>query len=161
MYILDTNTLITSKNHDFPFGEVPSFWEWLGSMIEEGIVYFPEIVCKEIEKGKDELSDWLKRNVGTKRLPDKTALPFVGKVLVTYQDQGQAINMKDLEKIENDALIIAHALACVSNGQETTIVSYEKPRMATRPGKKKIPAISSELGVPCISFPAFLWKALN
>lgn len=61
-YIFDTNIFIRSK-HEMPMDLWPTFWRRIAEMINAGDVLSNVQVKGEIDKGGDELTDWMKRNV--------------------------------------------------------------------------------------------------
>lgn len=60
-YIFDTNIFIRSKN-EMPIELWPTFWGKVAEMINNGDVFSHEFVKEEINKGKDELTDWINAN---------------------------------------------------------------------------------------------------
>ena len=60
-YIFDTNIFIRSKN-EMPMDIWPSFWDKFRGMVNSGDIFTSVAVKNEIEKGKDELTEWLKVN---------------------------------------------------------------------------------------------------
>ena len=60
-YLFDTNIFIRSKN-EMPMELWPTFWGKVSEMISCGNVYSHEAVKGEIEKGKDELTEWIHDN---------------------------------------------------------------------------------------------------
>lgn len=61
-YIFDTNIFIRSK-HEMPMDLWPTFWTKIAGMINSGNVFSNIQVKGEIDKGGDELTDWMKVNV--------------------------------------------------------------------------------------------------
>ena len=60
-YIFDTNIFIRSKN-EMPMDIWPTFWERFREMVNSGDIFTSVTVKDEIDKGKDELTEWLKAN---------------------------------------------------------------------------------------------------
>ncbi|MDT3386937.1 MAG: DUF4411 family protein [Bacteroidota bacterium] len=60
-YIFDTNIFIRSKN-EMPMEIWPTFWTTLADLINSGKVYSNVNVREEINKGRDELTTWMKAN---------------------------------------------------------------------------------------------------
>jgi len=56
MYLLDTNTLIESKNRYYDFNICPGFWQAI--LINDKIKTI-EMVIEEIKDGNDELTKWI------------------------------------------------------------------------------------------------------
>lgn len=59
-YLLDTNIFIRSKN-DMPMDLWPTFWSKFKEMSNSGAVFTSMAVKEEIERGEDELKEWIKR----------------------------------------------------------------------------------------------------
>jgi len=150
-YIFDANVLIRSSRIDFEKDkdELNDFLNWIFSLIKSGVIMIPERVYDEILDGDDLLAEWCKKDVKKYKTDDSVAAPCLPKVLEAYE----AEDAKTIEKIQNDAFIIAHALACGG-----TVVTYEKESKATSAINKKIPNICEKLGIPCITLPTFIWR---
>lgn len=63
-YIFDTNIFIRSK-HEMPMDLWPTFWTKIAGMIKSGNVFSNIQVKEEIDRGGDELTDWMRDNVPT------------------------------------------------------------------------------------------------
>lgn len=61
-YIFDTNIFIRSKN-EMPIDLWPTFWAKVAEMIASGNVVSNIQVKDEIEKGNDELTQWMREHV--------------------------------------------------------------------------------------------------
>ena len=79
-YIFDTNIFIRSKN-EMPMELWPTFWMKFTNMVNSGQIYTRESVKDEINKGKDELTEWLKANA-----PQAFYLPLDVDVIAKYQE---------------------------------------------------------------------------
>ena len=151
-YIFDSNILIRSSRIDFEKDEFIGFLNWVFNYVKSGVIMIPESVYYEISRGDDLLAEWCKENIKKLRIDDSLAAPFLQKVLEAYK----ANDANTIEKIQNDAFIIAHALACGG-----TVVTYEKESRASSASNKKIPSICEKLGISCITLPAFMWRLLG
>ena len=60
-YIFDTNIFIRSKN-EMPMDIWPTFWARFKEMVNSGQIFTSVMVKDEIDKGKDELTEWVKNN---------------------------------------------------------------------------------------------------
>jgi len=60
-YLFDTNIFIRSKN-EMPEEIWPTFWMRMAELIQDGKIFTTEKVKEEIERGKDELTQWMKAN---------------------------------------------------------------------------------------------------
>jgi len=59
-YLLDSDTLIRSKNDSYRFDTHPGFWEWLEQSNILHIIGSIETVWRELT-GEDELAEWAKK----------------------------------------------------------------------------------------------------
>ena len=61
-YLLDSNAFIQAKNTYYSMAICPGFWDWiLHSNNRQGVSSI-DFVRKELEKGKDDLTKWVKNN---------------------------------------------------------------------------------------------------
>lgn len=58
LYVLDSNVLIEAAKRYYGFDIAPSFWDRLVEYVEQGVIISIDRVKDEIEKGKDDLTDW-------------------------------------------------------------------------------------------------------
>lgn len=59
-YILDSNSLISSKNQYYDFDVYPGFWNFVDLALQKKIFVLIEPVFNELTRGDDELSMWIK-----------------------------------------------------------------------------------------------------
>lgn len=55
--------LITAKRTYYQFQRVPEFWDWLIECAGRNEVKIPVEMYEEIDKGDDELTEWLRRRI--------------------------------------------------------------------------------------------------
>ena len=60
-FVLDSNVFIESKKRHYAFDLAPGFWKSLIKFSKEGTIISIDRVKKELERGKDDLSEWIKR----------------------------------------------------------------------------------------------------
>jgi len=145
VHLLDANTLIDANRDYYGLDTVPQFWDWLIHMGNQGEVKIPLEIYEELKRGKDALTDWVKRqDVEEALLYDQEADPaLVGQVL----DVGYGPDLSDIqiEKIGRDPFLIAYALADPKN---IAIVTTEVSKPSTtEPSNKKVPDVCDSLGV--------------
>lgn len=143
-YLLDSNFLITAFRVHYPFDVVPSFWRVIKDLANKNIIGSIDKVCNEIEKGKDELTEWCKNELPSNFfLPSDVSIIEYGEVMRWAQSkQGHykpgAINEFSQDH-EADAWLVSMAKL-----RDFRIVSYE----ASQPDcKRRIP-----LPQPCEHF---------
>jgi hypothetical protein len=107
LYLLDANVLIQAHEDYYPIDRVPQFWDWLLSNAENGLIKMPFEIHGEIATADGPLATWISTEATKKGL-------LLAKVL--SEGYGADLTDNDLEKIGNDAFLIAYALA---NGERT------------------------------------------
>lgn len=153
-FLFDADTLIRSARQDLTFAQFSNFWNWLEQLAHKRIVQIPECICNELLRSEDPLSSWIRAKKPCLQRSDTLALEHWKTVIAAYG----TISESDLERIQNDSMLIAHALSLQGNG---VVVSYENHKNATAIKNMKIPTICGKLRVPCIQLPSFLWQMLN
>lgn len=150
IYVIDTNLLVSANRHDFPLDSMPDFWNHLVQLGTQGNVIIPEAVYEEIGKGNDELPGWLAKHKSVFYKPTAAAIHLIGQVANAY---GPGVTEKQLEILQADPYVIAHALTCGA-----TVVSDEAQSNATALHNIKIPTVCSALSVNYMRFPRFVWE---
>lgn len=143
MYIFDTNIFIRSKN-EMPMDIWPTFWSVLTSLIVKGDVRSCVNVKAEIDRGNDELTEWLNANA-----PKDFFIPLDADVMFSYQkalDWANSINnfseraKADFSEVA-DSFIVATAAA-----KGMTLVTNEKSNLMSK-RRVMIPDACAALGV--------------
>ena len=62
VYCIDANILIQAWQKYYSPEICPSYWEVLNDLGKKGVIFIPELVYEEIEKGEDNLFEWLKNS---------------------------------------------------------------------------------------------------
>lgn len=142
-YILDTNIFIRSKN-EMPFDLWPSFWTKIKKLIDSGKIFSCEMVKTEIDKGKDDLTDWLHSYA-----PSSFYIPVDAEVMVQYAatQTWAASNLTFSLKAKQEYAVNADAyLVATAKAKGLTLVSYETPDPNCRK-RVKIPDACAALQV--------------
>jgi len=61
-FVLDANVFITAKRDYYAFDLAPGFWQSLKYLAENGRILSIDYVKGELEKGKDQLTQWAKND---------------------------------------------------------------------------------------------------
>lgn len=147
-YIFDTNIFIRSKN-DMPMEVWPTFWKRMTEMINSGSVYSSVEVKEEINRGNDELTEWLKMNA-----PKGFYLSLTSDVIEKYQEtQNWARNESRFtdSALRTFADVADAYLVATAAAHDMTLVTYEE----SNPQAKKrvmIPDVCNALGVRYCDF---------
>lgn len=126
-YIIDTSSLTQAYRTYYSFEIAPSFWEFLESQFNSGIITSNDKVYEEIKLGKDKLYDWIKiPKIKTKLINTKSEVKIIshyGHLMQWAESLGQykTIAKERFAQFENaDPWIIACGME-----YELTIVSME------------------------------------
>ena len=143
MYIIDTNIFITSKN-TLPMDVWTTFWDVFKQIVNSGSVFSIEEVKKEIDKGRDALTQWVNTNApqGFFIPPDEDIMQKYSEIIEWAKKQSYNPNaVTDFASVA-DSYLVATAAA-----KGMTVVTYEK----SNPNSKKrilIPDVCNAFGVP-------------
>jgi len=151
IYIIDTSSLIEMKER-YPKKNFPTLWNKVEKLIQDGRLITHIEVKKEIEKGDDELKEWIKKKNIKKMFtkPDKNQIEKVQEILEKYSFLAKADKP---EEPNADPWLIA--LAIVKKEKESgrlfrnnyIIVTEESTRKTNR-----IPWVCKGIGIECIKF---------
>jgi hypothetical protein len=157
IYIIDTSSLIEMKNR-YPKKNFPSLWEKVEELISKNRLISPLEVRKEIERGDDELSKWVKNKKINKMFikPDSLQMQKAKEIIKKYDP------LAEVEKPDNlnaDPFLIALALVKKElSKKELVAMKLFKDNVTidyiiiTEESIKpnKIPSICKDLGINCI-----------
>lgn len=142
-YLFDTNIFIRSKN-EMPEDVWPTFWMRMAELIRDGKIFTSEKVKEEIERGRDELTQWMKANatLGFYCSVDGDVLSKYSEVQNWAQSTGRftPVALDDFARVA-DAYLVATAAA-----KGWTLVTYEVPDPNCKK-RVKIPDACNALGV--------------
>ena len=144
-YIFDTNIFIRSKN-EMPINLWPTFWTRVAEMIASNQVFSNETVKAEIEKGNDELTDWISHNA-TKDFfisNDTSVMRKYAEVL----NWAQSCTHFRPEAIAEFAEVADAFLVATAAAKGYTLVTNETSDPLCR-RRVKIPDACKALGVRC------------
>jgi len=142
-YIFDTNIFIRSKN-EMPMDIWPTFWERFRDMVNSGEIFTSITVKDEIDKGKDELTEWLKQNA-----PKSFYLSLDADVMAQYtitQNWAKSNSVYTQTALNTFANVADAYLVATAAAKQMTLVTYE----GSSPNSKKrvmIPDACNALGV--------------
>ncbi len=60
-FLVDSNSFMTPYRQYYAFDLIPTYWDKLSNRAESGRLVLLDMVKDEIDKGKDELSDWVSK----------------------------------------------------------------------------------------------------
>ncbi|MBI5910610.1 MAG: DUF4411 family protein [Betaproteobacteria bacterium] len=144
-YLLDANVLMEAKRRYYRFGLCPGFWDCLVWNHEQGSMASIDRVKKEIEDGKDDLTQWIKKQCpSTFFMPttDTKVASWFGAMVAWAQKQLQYLPEALAEfSTEPDGWLIAYA-----KEHSYTLVTHEVSAKESR-RKVKIPDVCKAFDV--------------
>ena len=163
-FLIDTNSLIEPYNKYYSFDLAEKFWEQLRDHIEVGDIVILDMVKDEINKGEDDLSDWL-NSVNILEEVDhrnQNIIANYGRVLQSIQNNP---NYKDTalanwaQETVADAWLIATAMT-----NNYTIITFENkqhtPNSKNVYRNAKIPDVAESFNVKVADL-YYLMRALK
>lgn len=147
-HLLDANTLIEAKNRYYGMAICPGFWQWLLLKNEALALSSITPVMEELNKGNDELANWVKENASFFHIinDDATQEAFA-QVAGLVADQAPRMKIGAMEEFlaGADPWLIAKAMTTGA-----TLVTHE---VLNRDAKRKfiIPNICEQLNVPFLN----------
>ena len=153
-FLIDSNCLITPKHQYYAFDLTSTFWEELGKNIEKGNILILDKVFDEVIRGKDELSEWLKKyanykiNYDTEEILNKyKEIIFHIKNSSLYKSGAESEWSKS--EIADGFLV---ATACVHNYKIITNERANQNLNSINAAKTpKIPNIAKHFNVDCVN----------
>lgn len=122
----------------------PTFWMRVADLIRNGQVFSSIKVKEEIERGNDELTEWMRNNA-----PRSFYYPLDSDVLKMYANAQEwvASNSIFLPVARNDFATVADAyLIATAAAKHLTLVTYEKSNLQSRK-RVMIPNVCDALNV--------------
>lgn len=143
-YILDSNSLISSKNQYYDFDVYPGFWKFVDLALRKNVFVLIEPVFKELTQGDDELSVWIKER------EDLVTSPYTEDVQGKYAEVLQHVTSHperwsknvDLFASGADPWLIAYLLV---HSENHVLVTLESLDLQNKCHKPKIPAVCRAL----------------
>lgn len=122
-YVLDANVFIQAARRYYAFDVAPRFWDSLEQHAADGHLRSIDRVKQELERGKDELADWVKSNFNDAfASTDKDdVIQAYGEVMAWVQAQSQFSDAAKSDFASGaDGWLVAYAKAkgCVVVTQE-------------------------------------------
>lgn len=144
-YLLDANVLMEAKRRYYRFGLCPGFWDCLAWQYKQGTLGSIDRIKKEIDHGKDDLTQWAKQAApmgffAATTEPEIAA--WFGKMVVWAQAEKQYLPEAKAEFAKgNDAWLVAYA-----KQHDLTVVTHETFDANVK-NRVKIPNVCDEFGV--------------
>lgn len=152
-YLIDTNILATPSRQYYSFDLIPSFWQWLMHLIQDGTVVIMDKVFDELIRGNDELAAWLGDVPKNRILSSKNERIILAyQEILTYIQESPSYTDKALREWSKadiaDPWLIAVARV---NGFELVTFEQRAGKIIVPSKNPKIPDIADAFQVDCIS----------
>ncbi len=144
-YCLDTNFFIEAWNKYYSPDFCSEYWEIIDELAKQGIVFIAQEVKKEIDKGDDNLKNWLKdKHYIVKPIDENVQLNLKKIYAKDKSHQYLANNIKN--RSIADPWVIAHAMS-----ENAVVVTKEYLSRSNNPQKIKIPDVCENMNVKWIN----------
>lgn len=143
-YLFDTNIFVESKKN-LPMDVWPTFWTKMAELISSGTVHSIDKVKEEIDKGGDELTDWIHNNAprGFFLTQDITVMTKLAETITWAQNCTVRFSQSAIFDYTNVADSYLGATAAARN---MVLVTYEKSNPQRR-NRVMIPDACNAIGV--------------
>lgn len=150
-FLIDTNALIDAYDRYYPQGVFDNVWKWIGANPN---ILITNRVYKELMLDENGLSDWVKKNLISRKIDEEVAVEEYAEVQVFLNTGNRWAGGGLAEWVETDTKadpwLVAYAKKI-----NATIVTHEKlvgPDEGINSTKEpKIPFVAQKLGVSTIS----------
>lgn len=147
-YLLDANVLMEAKRRYYRFGLCPGFWECVAWQYKQGTLGSIDRIKKEIDHGKDDLTQWVKKSAPkgffAATTETEVAAWFSQMVVWTQAEKQYLPEAKAEFAAGNDGWLIAYA-----KQHGLTVVTHETFD-ANIKNRVKIPNVCIAFDVPYI-----------
>lgn len=147
MLVLDTSAYINGRNDHYPPATFPSVWEVIEEAMQDGRIFAPREVYREMCAKDDSIVEWVKPLAHVFDDPTAAVQRAVG---VIYKEFSSGSGRRD----GADPFVIAEAQA-----RGLTVVTYEGRSFSgvpTRRWERSMPGICHRFSVPCRTLPEAL-----
>ncbi len=151
VFLVDTNSFIEPKNRYYAFDFAPGFWAQFTKHIKLREIAVLDMVKDEIEKGDDELSQWIK-GIDIPELVNRRDIAIINKYseIINNIARNPCYKQSALNEWSRDTVADAWLIAAAAvNGY--TLITMERPVGTLSPKNKckyaKIPDVASTFGV--------------
>ena len=143
LYLIDANVLIRAHEDYYPLDRVPQYWQCLERQALANRIKIPFEIHSEIAVSTGPLSDSVcSQGIRSALILDEEAdADAVNRVL--NESYGENLTDSNLEKIGQDAFLIAYALIAA----DRIVVTKETSRPGAQRANRKVPDICDTLQV--------------
>ena len=151
-FLIDANTLMTASRFFYAYDLAPSFWETFEEEIKAGNIVLLDMVKAEIDKGQDELKEWVSEREDDFQVCnhiDSEIIPKYAEVMQYIQECGfyneRGLNEWDRNEVADPWLIAAAAV------KDYKLITFEQSagslNVKNKSGRVKIPDVAKHFDV--------------
>lgn len=161
-FLIDANSFVTPYQNFYPFDITPGFWKQLKKALLSDSVFVLDVVKAEINKGDDELTEWIS-SISELKIMDRRNQSIMlkyGEVL-KYLQNSPFYNDKAL-RVWSDANVADPWLIAAAAAKGHTIITFEQSAgiisEKNPSGRPKIPDVAKVFDVKCADLYYFMRK---
>lgn len=150
-FLIDANTLMTASRFFYAYDLVPSFWEIFEEEIKAGNIVLLDMVKGEIDKGQDELKQWISERKDKFEVCNHVApeiIPKYAEVMQYIQECG-FYNEKGLNDWARNEVADPWLIAAAVKGYK--LITFEQSagslNVKNKCGRVKIPDVAKHFNV--------------
>lgn len=141
IYCLDANVLIQAWQKYYAPNISPTYWNTLNELGKKGVIFVAREVYNEIEKGQDELFEWLKNSDIPIRDIDGEVAQCLKDIYASDPSHKFLVSSNGIHSAA-DPWVIAHAIK-----ENAVVVTKEIKDSYKNPTKIKIPHVCDNMNV--------------
>lgn len=151
-FLIDANTLMTASRFFYAYDLAPSFWETFEEEIKAGNIVLLDMVKAEIDKGQDELKEWVSEREDDFQVCnhiDSEIIPKYAEVMQYIQECGfyneRGLNEWARNEVADPWLIAAAVV------KDYKLITFEQSagslNVKNKSGRVKIPDVAKHFDV--------------
>lgn len=151
-FLIDANTLMTASRFFYAYDLVPSFWETFEYEIKAGNIVLLDMVKAEIDKGQDELKQWVSEREDDFEIcnhVDAQIVPKYAEVMQYIQECG-FYNEKGLNEWARNEVADPWLIAAAA-AKGYKLITFEQSagslNVKNKSGRVKIPDVAKHFDV--------------
>lgn len=151
-FLIDANTLMTASRFFYAYDLAPSFWETFEDEIKAGNIVLLDMVKAEIDKGEDELKEWVSERKDDFQVcnhVDPEIIPKYAEVMQYIQECG-FYNERGLNELARNEVADPWLIAAAA-AKDYKLITFEQSagslNVKNKSGRVKIPDVAKHFDV--------------
>lgn len=151
-FLIDANTLMTASRFFYAYDLVPSFWETFEDEIKLGNIVLLDMVKAEIDKGQDELKQWVSERQDDFKVCNHVDPEIILKYaeIMQYIQECGFYNEKGLNDWARNEVADSWLIAAAA-AKGYKLITFEQPagslNIKNKSGRVKIPDVAKKFNV--------------